>query len=153
MVTLLARSTKHYLIEVEDKNESINEKEKDHNDEGNVVEIKNNDEGRDAKPRKVLILDIVTNIDSTEPKSLQSVSSRHRKRNQQNKAFACYAGARCHRSFRYRGNAEYYCTGPDCEIDTSLDGKTITCRGKNAVCNSQGTPGKATKFSVRLLKF
>ena len=57
MVTLLARSTKHYLIELEDKNETINEKEKDHIDEGNVVEIKNNDEGMDAKPRKVLTLD------------------------------------------------------------------------------------------------
>ena len=57
MVAILARSTKHYLIEVEDKNETINEKEKDHNDEGNVVEIKNNDEGMDAKPRKVLTLD------------------------------------------------------------------------------------------------
>ena len=55
MVAILARSTKHYLIEVEDKNETINEKEKDHNDEGNVdnqVE-KNNDEGMNVKPRKV----------------------------------------------------------------------------------------------------
>ena len=51
MVTLLARSTKHYLIELEDQNETINEREKDHNDEG-----------MDAKPRKVLTLDIVTNI-------------------------------------------------------------------------------------------
>ena len=56
MVNLLARSTKHYLIEVEDKNEAINEKEKDHSDEGNVVEIKNNDEGMDAEPGKVLTL-------------------------------------------------------------------------------------------------
>ena len=57
MVAILARSTKHYLIELEDKNETFNEKEKDHNDEGNVVGIKNNDEGMDAKPRKVLTLD------------------------------------------------------------------------------------------------
>ena len=57
MVAILARSTKHYLIEVEDKNETINEKKKDHNDEGNVdnqVE-KNNDEGMNVKPRKVII--------------------------------------------------------------------------------------------------
>ena len=46
MVTLLARSTKHYLIEVEDKKETINEKE-----------INNNDEGMDAEPGKVLTLD------------------------------------------------------------------------------------------------
>ena len=55
MVAILARSTKHYLIEVEDKNETINEKEKDHNDEGNVDDHaeKNNDEGINVKPRKV----------------------------------------------------------------------------------------------------
>ena len=55
MVTLLARSTKHYLIELEDKNETFNEKEKDHNDEGNVDDHaeKNNDEGINVKPRKV----------------------------------------------------------------------------------------------------
>ena len=46
MVTLMARSTKHYLIEVEDKKETINEKE-----------INNNDEGMDAEPGKVLTLD------------------------------------------------------------------------------------------------
>ena len=45
MVAILARSTKHYLIELDDKKETINEKE-----------IKNNDEGMDAKPRKVLTL-------------------------------------------------------------------------------------------------
>ena len=58
MVTLLARSTKHYLIEVEDKNETINEKEKDHNDEGNVDNQaeKNHDEGIDVKPSKVFTL-------------------------------------------------------------------------------------------------
>ena len=57
MVTLMARSTKHYLIELEDKNETIYEKEKNHNDKGdfgNHVEMKN-DEGIDVKPRKVLI--------------------------------------------------------------------------------------------------
>ena len=51
----MARSTKHYLIELEDKNETIYEKEK--NDEGefsNHVEMMN-DEGIDVKPRKVLI--------------------------------------------------------------------------------------------------
>ena len=55
MVTLLARSTKHYLIELEDKNETINEKEKDHIDEGNVDDPaeKNHDEGIHVKPRKV----------------------------------------------------------------------------------------------------
>ena len=46
MVAILARSTKHYLIEVEDKKETINEKE-----------INNNDEGMDAEPGKVLTLD------------------------------------------------------------------------------------------------
>ena len=55
MVTLLAISTKHYLIELEDKNETFNEKVKDHNDEGNVDDHaeKNNDEGINVKPRKV----------------------------------------------------------------------------------------------------
>ena len=59
MVALLARSTKHYLIELEDKNETINEKEKDHIDEENVDNQaeKNNYEGMDAEPRKVLTLD------------------------------------------------------------------------------------------------
>ena len=57
MVTLLARSTKHYLIliELEDKNETFNEKEKkDHDDEGNVDNQgeKNNVEGINVKPRK-----------------------------------------------------------------------------------------------------
>ena len=46
MVAILARSTKHYLIEVEDKKETINEKE-----------INNNDEGMDAEPGKMLTLD------------------------------------------------------------------------------------------------
>ena len=55
LVTLLARSTKHYLIEVEEKNETINEKENDHNDEENVDNQaeKNYDEGMNDKPRKV----------------------------------------------------------------------------------------------------
>ena len=49
MVAILARSTKHYLIELEDKNETFNEKEKkDHDDEGNVDNQgeKNNVEGK-----------------------------------------------------------------------------------------------------------
>ena len=54
MVAILARSTKHYLIELEDKNETIYEKEKnDEGDFGNHVEMKN-DEGINVKPRKVL---------------------------------------------------------------------------------------------------
>ena len=55
MVALLARSTKHYLIELDDNNETINEKENDHNDEGNVDNQaeKNYDEGMNDKPRKV----------------------------------------------------------------------------------------------------
>ena len=55
MVAILARSTKHYLIELEDKNETFNEKEKkDHDDEGNVDNQgeKNNVEGINVKPRK-----------------------------------------------------------------------------------------------------
>ena len=52
MVAILARSTKHYLIEVEDKNETINEKEKDHYDEENVDAEKNH-KGMNDKPRKV----------------------------------------------------------------------------------------------------
>ena len=76
-----------------------------------------------------------------EPKSLQSARSKHRNRNQQNKAFQCFDGARCHQSSRYRGNAECYCAGTDCHMDNSSDGKTIIVRGKDAICNSQGTPG------------
>ena len=55
MVTLLARSTKHYLIEVEDKNETFNEKEKDHIDEENVDDYaeKNHNEEMNDKSRKV----------------------------------------------------------------------------------------------------
>ena len=51
----MARSTKHYLIELEDNNETINEKENDHNDEENVDNQaeKNYDEGMNDKPRKV----------------------------------------------------------------------------------------------------
>ena len=36
MVALLARSTKNYLIELEDKNETINEEENKHNIDENV---------------------------------------------------------------------------------------------------------------------
>ena len=55
MVTLLARSTKHYLIELEDKNETFNEKEKDHIDEKNVDDYaeKNHNEEMNVKSRKV----------------------------------------------------------------------------------------------------
>ena len=56
MVTLFARNRKHYLIEVEDKNEIMNEKGKNNNNEENVLnhEDKNAAEGKNAKPRKVL---------------------------------------------------------------------------------------------------
>ena len=57
VVTLLARNRKHYLIEVEDKNETNDEKEMIHNDEENVenrTEEKNDDEEKRVKPRKVL---------------------------------------------------------------------------------------------------
>ena len=55
MVAILARSTKHYLIELEDKNETFNEKEKDHNDEGNVDDYaeRNHNEEMNDKSRKV----------------------------------------------------------------------------------------------------
>ena len=57
VVTLLARNLKHYLIEVEDKNLTNDEKEMIHNDEENVenrTEEKNDDEEKRVKPRKVL---------------------------------------------------------------------------------------------------
>ena len=55
MVTLLARNRKHYLVEVEDKNEIIEEKEKYQKDEENDFnhEEKNIEEGKSVKPRKV----------------------------------------------------------------------------------------------------
>ena len=58
MVTLFARNRKHYLIEVEDKNEIMNEKGKNNNNEENVLnhEEKNAAEGKNAKPRKVFNL-------------------------------------------------------------------------------------------------
>ena len=49
MVTLFARNRKHYLIEVEDKNEIMNENVLNH-------EEKNAAEGKNAKPRKVFNL-------------------------------------------------------------------------------------------------
>ena len=56
MVAILARSTKHYLIELEDKNETtINENENNHKNEENFdihVEKKNH-ERMNVKPRKV----------------------------------------------------------------------------------------------------
>ena len=58
MVTLFARNRKHYLIEVEDKNEIMNEKGKNNNNDENVLnhEEKNAAEGKNAKPRKVFNL-------------------------------------------------------------------------------------------------
>ena len=57
MVTLFARNRKHYLIEVEDKNEIMNEKGKNNNNEENVRNHeKNAAEGKNAKPRKVFNL-------------------------------------------------------------------------------------------------
>ena len=58
VVTLLARNRKHYLIEVEDKNETNDEKKMIHNDDENVenqTEEKNDAEGKSVEPRKVLI--------------------------------------------------------------------------------------------------
>ena len=58
MVTVFARNRKHYLIEVEDKNEIMNEKGKNNNNDENVLnhEEKNAAEGKNAKPRKVFNL-------------------------------------------------------------------------------------------------
>ena len=95
MVTLFA-SRKHYLVELEDKNEIDDEKNMNQNDEENVFN------------------------------------------GQQNKAFVCTDKAKCHRR---PGNENCCCQGPDCEIETSFDGKDIFAKGKNAVCNSKGTPG------------
>ena len=60
MVTLLARNRKHYLVEVEDKNEIIDEKEKNHEDVDNVYnyEEMNTDEEKNVKPKKVLYWNI-----------------------------------------------------------------------------------------------
>ena len=58
VVTLLARNRKHYLIEVEDKNETNDEKKMIHNDDENVenqTEEKNDAEGKSVEPRKVSI--------------------------------------------------------------------------------------------------
>ena len=132
LVTLLARNRK-YLIELEDENEIIDEKEKNHIDEENLLnhEEKNNDEEKNVKSRKV---------------SQSSLSSKLRK-TQQNKAMKCTHGARCHRR---PGNENCYCQGPDCVIETSLDGRTIFAKGRNAVCESKGTPG-VTNFTFLLL--
>ena len=52
MVTLLARNRKHYLVEVEDKNEIIDEMEKNHKkDEENVF---NHEELNTDEEKKVL---------------------------------------------------------------------------------------------------
>ena len=56
MVTLLARNRKHYLVEVEDKNEIIDEKEKNHKkDEENVF---NHEELNTDEEKKVLYWNI-----------------------------------------------------------------------------------------------
>ena len=58
VVTLFARNRKHYLIEVEDKNETNDEKKMIHNDDENVenqTEEKNDAEGKSVEPRKVSI--------------------------------------------------------------------------------------------------
>ena len=57
LVTLFARNGRHFLVEVEDKNEIIDEKEKNHKkDEENVFnhEEKNFYEDKNVKPKKVL---------------------------------------------------------------------------------------------------
>ena len=60
MVTLLARNRKHYLVEVEDKNEIIDENEENLN---NKVENSLNHEDKNVKPRKVFTLKyFITNI-------------------------------------------------------------------------------------------
>ena len=55
MVILLARNRKHYLVEVEDKNEIIDEKDMNEYEEENVFnhEEKNTEEGKNVEPRKV----------------------------------------------------------------------------------------------------
>ena len=71
MVTLLARNRKHYLVEVEDKNEIIDEKDMNEYDEKNVFnhdhEEKNTEKGKNVKPRKVFksFKYFVTNIHNT----------------------------------------------------------------------------------------
>ena len=57
LVTLFARNGRHFLVEVEDENEIIDEKEKNHKkDEENVFnhEDENTDEDKDVNPKKVL---------------------------------------------------------------------------------------------------
>ena len=66
LVTLLARNRKHYLVEVEDKNEIIDEKEVNlNNEEENSFNHEEGDavEGKNVKPRKVFTLKyFITNI-------------------------------------------------------------------------------------------
>ena len=65
MVTLLARNRKHYLVEVEDKNEFIDENEENLN---NKEEFSLNHEDKNVKPRKVFTLKyFITNINNIEP--------------------------------------------------------------------------------------
>ena len=69
MVILLARNRKHYLVEVEDKNEIIDEKDMNEYEEENVFnhEEKNTEKGKNVKPRKVFksFRYFVTNINNT----------------------------------------------------------------------------------------
>ena len=71
MVTLLARNRKHYLVEVEDKNEFIDENEENQIKEEEKTlnhEEKNAVEGKIVKPRKVFTLKyFITNINDIEP--------------------------------------------------------------------------------------
>ena len=65
MVKLLARNRKHYLVEVEDKNEIIDENEENLN---NKEENSLNHEDKNVKPRKVFTLKyFITNINNIEP--------------------------------------------------------------------------------------
>ena len=56
MATLLARNRKHYLVEVEDKNEFIDDNEENQIKEGEKHEENNAVEGKIVKPRKVFTL-------------------------------------------------------------------------------------------------
>ena len=63
MATLLARNRKHYLVEVEDKNEFIDENEENQIKEEEKTlnhEEKNAVEGKIVKPRKVFTLKYIS---------------------------------------------------------------------------------------------
>ena len=65
MVTLLARNRKHYLVEVEDKNEIIDENKENQNKEKdntlNHVE-ENSDERENVKPKEVFRSDRISSV-------------------------------------------------------------------------------------------